>query len=311
MAPSITQRLTRVLHSKQPASYTNYTSHIPEKDIEHGSSNQPSQLANQPYFQPIPRLQKFQNLVGIQSIRTAIPGRPAPNPGIYKRTVDEESSVRFQFSLTTYIVNVFFMLQIIVGAALTALGAAKGPPAVVTLLGAINTIVAGVLTYLKGQGLPTRLEQYLHLLRTLREHIEEREREFTEPDCSLDVDEVIQSIVQMYKEVRQTAEDNAPGVVLPPKGAIASLVKKTEAGNHVPTPEGLGGKSLAHRFKEAELAVKQAAPVMTHGLEDLRTVKDKAQKEIEAEQERLRDLGGASTSKAAEAEDKVRRGQVA
>lgn len=203
------------------------------------------------------------------------------------------------------------MLQIIVGAALTALGAAKGPPAVVTLLGAINTIVAGILTYLKGQGLPTRLEQYLHLLRTLREHIEEREREFTEPDCSLDVDEVIQSIVQMYKEVRQTAEDNAPGTVLPPKGAIASLVKKTEAGNHVPTPEGLGGKSLAHRFREAELAVKQAAPVMTHGLEDLRTVKDKAQKEIEAEQERLRGLGGASTSKAAEAEDKVRRGQAA
>ena len=47
--------------------------------------------------------------------------------------------------------------------------------------------MAGTLTYLKGQGLPQRLEQYLHLLRTLREHIEEREREFLEPDCLLDV----------------------------------------------------------------------------------------------------------------------------
>ena len=103
-------------------------------------------------------------------------------------------------------------------------GAAKGPSAAVTFLGALNTVVAGILTYLKGQGLPGRLEQYLHLLRTLREHIEEREREFAEPDCALDVDEVVQSIVQMYKEVRQTAEDNAPGNVLPPKGAIASLM---------------------------------------------------------------------------------------
>ena len=194
--------------------------------------------------------------------------------------MDEESSVQLKFTLTTYTVNVFFLLQIIVGAALTALGAAKGPAAAVTLLGAVNTIVAGILTYLKGQGLPTRLEQYHHLLRTLREHIEEREREFTEPDCTLDVDDFVQSIVQMYKEVGQTAEDNAPGRVLPPKGAIASLVTKTEAGKHVPHPEGTGGKSLGDRFREAQQAVKQAVPVMTHGLEDLKTVKDKAQKDL-------------------------------
>lgn len=305
MAPSVIRRLTSVLPTKQPGTFTSHTSCIPEKDIEQGSSTQPSQPGNPSYYQTPPKLSKFQNLVGIQSTRTAISGRPAPNPGIYKRTVDEESSVHFHFLLTTYIVNVFFMLQIIVGAALTALGAAKGPPAVVTVLGAVNTIIAGILTYLKGQGLPTRLEQNLHLLRTLREHIEEREREFTEPDCTLDVDEVVQSILQMYKEVRQTAEDNTPGTVLPPKGAIASLVKKTEAGNHVPTSEGMGGKSLADRFKEAESAVKHAAPVMSHGLEDLRSVKDKAQREIDVEQGRMRDLGKVVPSNTAEVKDSI------
>lgn len=136
-------------------------------------------------------------------------------------------------------VNTFYMLQIIVGAALTALGAAKGPAAAVTFLGAVNTVVAGLLTYLKGQGLPTRLEQYLHLLRTLREHIEAREREFLEPECPLDVDEEIERVTKMYQEVRQTAQDNAPGTVLPPRGAITSLLKKPDIDrSDVPAPRG-------------------------------------------------------------------------
>lgn len=179
-----------------------------------------------------PKLIKFQTLTGIcsPSVLQASQrlGRPAANEGIYKRTVDEEAKVKVQYNISNYVVNVGGMLQIVVGAALTALGAAHGPPAAVTILGAVNTIIAGMLTYLKGQGLPMRLEQYLHLLRTLREHIEERERELLEPDSPLDVDEEVQRIAKMYQEIRQTAEDNAPGTVLPPRGAITSLLKKPD-----------------------------------------------------------------------------------
>lgn len=190
-----------------------------------------------------PRLLKFQNLVGICSptiFRTNTTfQRPARNEGVYKRTVEEEARIKLQYAVSNYMVNTFYMLQIIVGAALTALGAAKGPAAAVTFLGAVNTVVAGLLTYLKGQGLPTRLEQYLHLLRTLREHIEAREREFLEPECPLDVDEVIEQVTKMYQEVRQTAQDNAPGTVLPPRGVITSLLKKPDINrSDVPAPRG-------------------------------------------------------------------------
>lgn len=284
---SLFRRITGLIPRK-PTTYTHNLAYQ-EKDIEHQAESTRNRLpSNQiPPFQPNEKLIKFQSLVGIQSIRTVVPGRPAPNPGIYKRTVDEESKAHSGYILTTYVVNTFFLLQIIVGAALTALGAAGGPAAAVTILGAVNTIVAGILTYLKGQGLPARLEQSLHLLRTLREHIEEREREFLEPDCPLDVDEVIQSIVQMYKEVRQTAADNAPGNVMAPKGAIATLMKKTEAGNQVPTPEGMGGKSLGDKLKEAQAVVTQAAPAMKHGLEDIKAVKMRAEREVEVQQEKL------------------------
>ena len=175
---------------------------------------------------------KFQNLIGISvppAIRSEQPNRPGQNLGIYKRTVDSENKSKFQYKLSAFLVNMCFMLQIIVGAALTALGAASGPSAAVTILGAVNTILAGLLTYLKGQGLPGRLEQQFQLLRTLREHIEERERDFSELDCILDVDEEVDRIVSMYKEVRQTGRDNAPGTVLAPKGNIATLFKKQES----------------------------------------------------------------------------------
>ena len=66
------------------------------------------------------------------------------------------------------------------------------------------------------------------MIRTLREHIEERERDFAEEDCLLDVDEEIDRIVKMYKEIRQTVQDNMPGNVLPPRGSITSLMKKSD-----------------------------------------------------------------------------------
>lgn len=206
--------LLRML-TRKPTTYTHPLVYQEQKDIEciAGSAAPFSHFKGVSASQPNAKLIKFRNLVGIQSAWTVTPGRPAPNPGIYKRVVDEESKAHLGFLLTTYIVNSFFLLQIILGA-----------------LGATNTIVAGILTYLKGQGLPARLEQATHLLRTLREHMEERERELTEPDSLLDVDEVVQSIVQMYKEVRQTAQDNAPGIVLAPKGVIASLIKMTKLG---------------------------------------------------------------------------------
>ncbi|KAI4266567.1 MAG: hypothetical protein LQ337_008753 [Flavoplaca oasis] len=146
------------------------------------------------------------------------------------------------------------MLQIVLGAALTALGAAAGPSGAVTALGAASTVIAGLLTYLKGQGLRIRLEQYLLLLRTLRENIEEQERELPEPDCPLDVDEEINRITRVYRVVRQTAEDNAPGTVLPPRRAITSLLKEPD---------------INHSNMSAPRSDKSAAAMLASGLQDL------------------------------------------
>ena len=74
-----------------------------QQDIEHNAASAGASALFHGYS-PIPpnsKLIRLQNLVGIQSQRTMVPGRPAPNPGIYKRTVDEEGKAHYGYVLTT------------------------------------------------------------------------------------------------------------------------------------------------------------------------------------------------------------------
>ena len=122
------------------------------------------------------------------------------------------------------IIEASFLSQIVVAATLTALGAADASYIAITVLGSVNTVIAGIQTYLKGQGLPNRLRQYEFGLRKLREYIEDRERDFSHADCTLNVDHEIADIADMYKAVRQTAEDNTPDNYLPMAGAGKKLL---------------------------------------------------------------------------------------
>jgi len=136
--------------------------------------------------------------------------RPGQNISIYKQVVDEQRNTKWAYFFAASGINICLLLQIAVATSLTVLGASGGPHSAITSLGAINTTIAGILTYLKGQGLPNRLHQYRYALAKLRQYIDSRERDFKQPDCKLDVLMEVEVIRQMYAAVRQTAEDNYP-----------------------------------------------------------------------------------------------------
>ena len=176
---------------------------------------------------PPPKLIKFRHLTGIDTPRNILKDhvrRPARNVGIYSRVVAEERKTQVQYYIMATIIEASFLSQIIVAATLTALGAADASHIAITVLGSVNTVIAGIQTYLKGQGMPNRLRQYEFGLRKLREHIEDRERDFSHADCALNVDHEIADIAAMYKAVRQTAEDNTPDNYLPMAGAGKKLL---------------------------------------------------------------------------------------
>lgn len=159
---------------------------------------------------PPDKLKTFRNIVGIHPLPPD-PGhkkRPAENQGTYKRLVDAEMKARLQYYFSSSIINVCLLAQIVIAAAVTALGAANASHTAVMILGLTNTVIAGGMTYLKGQGLPERLIQYANGLRKVREYLEERERQFMRSDCKLDVDQEARIIIRMYEAVRQKAEDS-------------------------------------------------------------------------------------------------------
>lgn len=197
-------------------------SHRSILDLEDGESmaQPPPSAGIQPPSSP-DKLKIFRDIVGINPLPTDPSSRrPAENQGTYKRLVDAELKARLQYYVSASIINVCLLAQIVIAAALTALGAANASHIAITILGSANTVIAGGMTYLKGQGLPERILQYANGLRKVREYVEERERQFMRPDCPLDVDQEVRTVLRMYEAVRQKAEDSYsrdPGVMDPKK----------------------------------------------------------------------------------------------
>ena len=102
------------------------------------------------------KLATYRRITGITSAREHThTHRPAIDIGIYARVVKNEKKASDTYKFSSKLIGSCLSLQL-VAAALTALGAGNGPDTAVTVFSAINTIIAGFLTYLKGSGLPNR-----------------------------------------------------------------------------------------------------------------------------------------------------------
>lgn len=164
---------------------------------------------------PEDKLLVFRALTGIDSVPAlTIPhhnSRTAPNVGIYERVVCAEQNTASRYRMFSIVMNTCLAIQVIAAAAITALGAASGPHSAVTTFGALNTIMAGILTYLKGSGLPDRLKHYQNEWRNIREYIEQRERELCLVGCEIDVQEEILIVERMYEGVKREIEATKSG----------------------------------------------------------------------------------------------------
>ncbi|KAL9100389.1 MAG: hypothetical protein Q9163_004232 [Psora crenata] len=172
------------------------------------------------------RLSIFREEVGITAVRSPLGCNPTKRPssassassssasarniGVYQRVISAEQRARIQYYASASLINSCLLLQIVLAATITSLGAANGSHMAITGVGAANTVIAGLLSFTKGQGLPTRLLQYQNALRKVREYIEQRERDFAQVNCSLDLEREVRAVVDMYESVRCNDEANDP-----------------------------------------------------------------------------------------------------
>lgn len=93
---------------------------------------------------------------------------------IREKLISQERHQRAQYHLFNTLFNLLTIAQVIIGAAITALGPLGDQHMLaITILGALNTSIAGLLALLKGRGLPQRLRRNMSELSKVIDHIEE------------------------------------------------------------------------------------------------------------------------------------------
>ncbi|KAF2691016.1 hypothetical protein K458DRAFT_412333 [Lentithecium fluviatile CBS 122367] len=240
------------------------------KSLEDGGTESTYQQPTAPTSQSMvveqEKLTIFRHLIGIHSTRAtpgALPhlhfdGRVAPNLGMYNRVVHREQQAKRSYKFASIMINSCLGVQIIVAAALTALGAANSSHRAVTAFGAVNTVIAGMLTYLKGSGLPNRIRYYENEWKRVREYIEQRERDFSRPDCALDVYEIVRVIEAMYEEVKADVQTNTPDSYI----SVGDIRARGTASTHpIPNLSRLHGVSNTPEGKLRELEMKYGPKV--------------------------------------------------
>ncbi|KAI2635504.1 hypothetical protein GGS21DRAFT_516208 [Xylaria nigripes] len=198
----------------------------------------------------------FRLMLGIQTspylgftISSPLGTRPAANIGLYARIVHSEQKAKDSFKVFSIVINACYFLQIVIAAALTALGAARASSGAVTAFGALNTVIAGFLTFLKGSGLPGRFKYYGNEWKKIREFIEQRERDFMRPGHELDVYEVVETVERMYNNLKADIELNTPD-------SYTSVTNQRRVGDE--RDSRIGGidvlqiESLANKLKSLE-----------------------------------------------------------
>lgn len=143
------------------------------------------------------------------------------NGGYYRRAMDEELRARIGFTVSSICINLIYIIQILTAATITGLASYKGHRTVLTVLGALNTILAGLMAYLKGQGLPNRLLKSRDQFGKVMEYAEYKERQFSHyvdmlPTMrdAMDPYTEADNVRDLYMAARKDQEENYPDTYL-------------------------------------------------------------------------------------------------
>ncbi|KAF5018556.1 hypothetical protein F66182_9450 [Fusarium sp. NRRL 66182] len=142
------------------------------------------------------------------------PARSLP-PGLYRDIVHHRTVSFYFFHLASTIRWVLLILQLILGASLTALGSMSyedGTP--ITILGAANTIIAGMLALLHNSGLPDRYRYDKAEFERVEDHVREL---LTSGLVRADktVHETLAECYDLYHHAKATVEANMPATYIP------------------------------------------------------------------------------------------------
>ncbi|ATY64271.1 C6 transcription [Cordyceps militaris] len=137
------------------------------------------------------------------------PPRGMPN-GLYRDVVGRRSRCMALFYAATLMQWMFMLLQLCISAVLTALGSVaikNGTP--ITVLGAVNTISAGILAFIHNSGIPDRYRKDMEELREVEDHIKELLDSGIAPE-GLKAEQIIAECFDLFQDAKATVTANLP-----------------------------------------------------------------------------------------------------
>ena len=94
---------------------------------------------------------------------------------LYRRATQKRNAQNLTYGLTAALSNTLLLSQVVLGATLTALGASESSHVLITIFGVLNTIIAGLVAYLKSRGQPMRARMFRDDLEHVVNEIENSE----------------------------------------------------------------------------------------------------------------------------------------
>jgi len=165
-----------------------------------------------------------------------------------KKLVRKEKNQRYQYHIISIVFDLIAIAQIIVGASITALGPSGDKHMLaITILGAFNTSIAGLLALLKGRGLPERLRRNSFEIAKTLDLIQETATLLRYGNSHVSNDEIsvlLQEVFQAYASAEQVIEGNRPDTYADarnPRGSVAGT-ETNGASSHTAVTSGTGGK---------------------------------------------------------------------
>ena len=117
------------------------------------------------------RLKAYREAVGIIDTLGSAAKEPkgsASNAPVYRQILKAEKRARLQYYAAAFLISSCLILQIMVAIAVTSLGAANGSRTAITGLGAVNTVIACLLAFFRGRGVPISSKHHQNSLRKVR-----------------------------------------------------------------------------------------------------------------------------------------------
>lgn len=130
--------------------------------------------------------------------------------GLYREVVSHKYRFLFLFHVISFLRGLLMIVQLLVGATLTALGAMSlkdGKP--ITILAAVNTAIAGILALLHNSGLPDRYRNDMAEFEELEDHIKEVLDSSIAP-ADQTTEQILAECFDLYRDAKATVAVNMP-----------------------------------------------------------------------------------------------------